>query len=252
MTLGRSIPAALLMWAALGAAAPAADALHPFEARYSVRIGGVTVGRMERALVQLDGKRYAFESTTKASGPLGLVRRERVRETSVWEMTPNGVRAIEYRYARTGGRKDRRLTVLFDAERGTITSVAGTRASTLALDPRAVDKLAYQALLMRDLELGSTDPSYVIAEGDELKRYEFRLVEPERLTTPAGTFDTVKLERSNPGEARETVLWCAPQLGYLPVRVDYREQDGVLTRVVLERYQNKADMAYPASSAAVP
>jgi hypothetical protein len=230
--------AALLACIAAGAApAQAGDPLRPFEARYRVRIGGVTAAWMDRTLSLVE-ERYDFESTTKTSGLVGLFRAETIRESSRWAVTADGVRSIQYGYERSGGRKDRSLTILFDAQRG-IETIAGPRRTTMAFDPSAVDKLSYQALLMRDLARGNRAPGYLIADGDELKHYDFETVGEERLETPAGTFDTVKLRRVNAG-ARAAVLWCAPRLAYLPVRVDYLEKDRSTTSVVLERYQEQA------------
>ena len=57
----------------------------------------------------------------------------------------------------------------------------------------------------------------------------------ERLATPAGEFDAVKLIRKN-GSGDMSEIWLAADLGYLPVRI-VLEQDGtrfehMATRVV--------------------
>jgi hypothetical protein len=88
---------------------------------------------------------------------------------------------------------------------------------------------------MRDLAGGSTTLSYRIVDGAELKDYRFRIVGNTEVDTPAGRFATVQLERERSAGDRATTLWCAPALGYLPVRVDNRE-DGSTTSVLLHSY----------------
>jgi hypothetical protein len=66
---------------------------------------------------------------------------------------------------------------------------------------------------------------YAIADGGSLKTYRFMVVGEETVETPAGTFDTLKLERLREDNTRYTALWCAPELNYLPVKLMQRESD---------------------------
>jgi hypothetical protein len=51
------------------------------------------------------------------------------------------------------------------------------------------------------------------------------VVGEETLELPAGTFDTVKITKLRSNKKRETYIWCAPALNYLPVRIWQREKD---------------------------
>jgi Protein of unknown function (DUF3108) len=48
----------------------------------------------------------------------------------------------------------------------------------------------------------------------------------ERLATPAGSFDTLKLIRRKDGTGDVSEIWLAAELGYLPVRMLILEHDG--------------------------
>ena len=48
----------------------------------------------------------------------------------------------------------------------------------------------------------------------------------ERISTELGLLNTLKVRRLRAGSRRETILWCAEELGYLPVRITHREPDG--------------------------
>ena len=88
-----------------------------------------------------------------------------------------------------------------------------------------LDKLASQLAMMLALRDGATEISFRIADDDKLKEYRFRVVGRETLELPAGTFDTIKVTKVRNNRKRETYIWCAPALNYLPVRIWQREKD---------------------------
>ncbi len=45
----------------------------------------------------------------------------------------------------------------------------------------------------------------------------------ERLRTAVGEYHTVKYRSSRPDSDKSTVFWCAPELGYLPLKVELRD-----------------------------
>jgi hypothetical protein len=69
-----------------------------------------------------------------------------------------------------------------------------------------------------------------------MSHHTYRLNGRERLKTPAGEFDAVKLiRRKDEGDVSE--MWLATELGYLPVRILIVEEDGtryehVATRIL--------------------
>ena len=100
--------------------------------------------------------------------------------------------------------------------------------------PAAVlDKLVYQAQLMFDLGNSPEELNYDIADKSKLKTYLIRNLGVERVETDAGHFDTVKLERASTGSQRRTRVWCASELGWLPVKVEPRDKKGAVTIAVL-------------------
>ena len=58
----------------------------------------------------------------------------------------------------------------------------------------------------------------------ELKDYSFAIAGEEVLNTALGKLKTVRLQRI--GDRRDTTVWCAPQLSYLPVRLEQQDTDG--------------------------
>ena len=48
----------------------------------------------------------------------------------------------------------------------------------------------------------------------------------ERLATPAGEFDAIKVMRANEGSGDVAEIWLAADRSYLPVRIVVLEKDG--------------------------
>jgi hypothetical protein len=99
-----------------------------------------------------------------------------------------------------------------------------------------LDKLVSQLGMMHALARGQTDITFKIADGGKLKEYRFKVVGEETLETPAGTFETVKITRLRDDNKRETYVWCAPALHYLPVRIWQREKDDAEYQSDLESF----------------
>ena len=77
--------------------------------------------------------------------------------------------------------------------------------------------------------------TYRVVDGDEVEEYAFRVVGEERVTTKAGQFDAVEVERvREPDARRETTLWFAKDWNYLLVRLSQIETDGQHYQIMLK------------------
>ena len=101
-----------------------------------------------------------------------------------------------------------------------------------------LDKLVSQLGMMYALVRGETDITFNIADGGKLKEYRFKVIGKETLELPAGTFETVKVTRLREDKKRETFIWCAPELHFLPVRIWQREKDDADYQSDLESYSH--------------
>lgn len=212
-----------------------APAPAPFSARYEVRTRGLAVGVMERRLSQMSADEFRFESVTTTVGIARLLYRDVIREITHWRSGDVAPEMLDYEYHQVGS-KDRHVKIMFDYASGTIRNVVNGNSWSMELEPGVVDKLVYQVLVMRDLAAGIRDLSYRIADGGRIKTYVFQAQGTELQTTPAGSFQAVILQRFRPGDDRDTTIWCAEQLGFLPIRVDQVDADGSLVTIRLQSY----------------
>ncbi len=207
-----------------------------FSANYAVKLNGIQAGELKRTLeTDSTGLRH-FTSISQAKGVFSFFKPDVIEETSLWKLKDNTVRPEFYRYLRTGGKKEKSLEMRFNWPEMTAYIDDQEHPWQLQIEHNTLDKLVYQISLMRDLAQHKGDEiNYRIADGGKLKTYQIRILGQERIKTPLGEIDAVKLTRHrNKDNDRETTLWCAPALNYLPVKLEHIE-DGTTFTAVLRR-----------------
>lgn len=208
------------LWAVASQAVP-----ERFQAVYRVEYGGVTVGKTFWNLSPVGDDRYLFESLSTASGFWSFLFSGERLERSLWTWNGDRIRPLEYRYQRTD-RAGREVLIHFNWEQNTALNTQKGRTWALDVEPGTLDKLVYLLALMQDLQQGRSEVEYTIADGGRLKTYKILNLGSERLQTPMGELDTVKLRRHVTSGKRRTTVWCAPNLSYLPVKVEHVEKNG--------------------------
>ena len=159
-----------------------------------------------------------------------------VEETSIWQSIDNQVQPQFYSFERTGGKKDKFMALNFDWQADRLHIDDGKQPWQLKLEHGTLDKLVYQIALMSDLKTNKQQFNYRIADGGKLKTYDIRIITEEVIKTPLGKINTVKLirYRSN-NNKRQTTLWCAPALNYLPVKLEHTEKGGSVFTALLRK-----------------
>ncbi len=211
----------------------------PFTAKYTLYYSGEKfinkkIAVLTRRLTGLGDDRYEYHSEIKTTGLLSLIRKVRIVESSRLTFEDGVLRPHRYNYERTDNRKRREVAVAFDWDGGKITNTISGDAWDLPTEPPVMDKLLYQLAIMHDLKKGQPPASYLVADGKKVKTYDIERLGEERIDTPFGNYHTVKMLRRRPGSDRKSVFWCAPDLEYLPVKVEHDEKDGSKTRAVLK------------------
>ena len=221
----------LITWAALAAILSLASAqgaeekpLPMFNAQYSLKRNGITLGISTRSLTTAKDGTYIYASTTQATGIIAWFVKDRIDEYSKWSFDGTHIRPLEYVYDRHGGSKTRNVNLKFDWQRHIVTNTIDGDPWRMEIPPNAQDKLVYQLSIMYDLLKGKKDLEYKIADGGKLKDYAFDIEGEEVLNTALGKIKTVRIQRI--GDRRDTTVWCAPQLFYLPVKLEQQDTDG--------------------------
>ena len=205
-----------------------------FEADYTIERGIFDVGHIRlRFQVDPDGN-YKYKSVTEVAGFISWFRDDRVMESSHGRLDTSGVVPDRYRFARTGGKGDKQVTVRFDWNSEQVENTVDGQSWAMAVPHGTLDKLVVQLAMMRNLQVDIQNQHFKVADGGKLKDFRIHIRGREALDVPAGHFETIKVEKTPEYGSRKTFLWLAPALGYLPVRIMRIENDGAEYYSVLD------------------
>ena len=213
--------------------------LPTFEVEYSLYARNTKAARVTRSLTRLDDDSYEYRSETKTIGLISLFRKVHIVETSRLTVGERLLKPLNYSYKRSGYRKKRDVTIEFNWKDNQIKNTINGDFWHLPIEPAVMDKLLYQLAIMYDLRNGRTPVSYLIADGGGIKTYGFEKLGEESVDTPLGSFNSIKMLRHKPGSSRRSVFWCAPELEFLPIKVEHTEKDGSRTVAVIKSLQGE-------------
>jgi hypothetical protein len=116
-----------------------------------------------------------------------------------------------------------------------VTSNYKGKSTTMNMPQQAFDDLSLEVQIRQDLLNGKFSGNYYMAKKDKVEKTPFKKSGNTKITVPAGTFDTVRVDRIHDDNSRSTSFWLAPSLDYLPVKVsqvnDGKKMDLELTKV---------------------
>jgi hypothetical protein len=160
-------------------------------------------------------------------------------ETSRFLVEGSGLRPLSYRYSRKVLGKTREQQLSFDWQQHQATNRYKDKRKTLALSPGILDKTSYQLLLDRDLRAGLEPLDYQLIDKGKLEHHRFTRLGEERISTPAGDFDCIKVVRErDDNSGRQTYIWFAKQRNQVIVKLEQIESDGKRYAIHLERLDN--------------
>lgn len=109
------------------------------------------------------------------------------------------------------------------------------KSSIMTMTQQAFDDLSLEVQIRQDLLNGKFSGNYYMAKKGGIEKTPFKKVGNTKLTVPAGTFDTIRVDRVHDDNSRSTSFWLAPSLDYLPIKVsqinDGKKMDLELTKV---------------------
>jgi len=214
----------------LAGAANAAPLPARVELSYDMLKDGTSVAQISRTLRHEGGGYEATESWQ----PRGLYRLlGGARRTSRGLAGPEGLRPVEFTDERTGRPTAR---AHFDWSAKTLTMQYRDPPQTLPLPAHPQDRLSFLLAFVFSPP-GAQPIAFDVADGGSVSHYVFEVARHERVATPAGEFETVKLVRrkDGPEDRRSTEIWLAPERWYVPVRIVATEKDGSRIEQVVSR-----------------
>lgn len=221
-------PLAILMLCLCGHIAAETFVLRPAQAQYSVSLSGVPTG-MDARIDLKEPSPSRFHIVFSVDHP--LIKHQ---EESIFQWQPScHARPFGYSFNSKGFGIKRGGNVDFDWQ----ALQASGSDSEYAITDEMVDALGLAMVARCDLSVGNETLAYAVAEPDGVTDFNYKIVKRELLKTPAGTFNTIKLERIYPERGRRTFLWAAEELDYFMVRMDHIENPLVRGKMELRSFE---------------
>jgi hypothetical protein len=218
----RALLAPLLLPVLLWAGGACADELRPFQVSYTWSYRGMTVAASSLDLVRRDSETWVYKSHSEPRG-LGRLFSLSPKMESVMRVTDaGGVQPLSYkaRAADTPNRRDVSLT--FDWEKARVNGVYEGTPVDIPLEAGTQDDLSVQIALMVDLLRGHTPEKLLLIDKNSVREYRYTRENEETLDTPMGKVATVIYKSTKQYSPRATRFWCAPERGFLPMKVEQR------------------------------
>jgi len=229
----RLIAIAALLLALLPYPLLADHLLTPHRAEYKVRISIVS-GHLETEL-RATPTGYVATHVIKPVGMSRMLTRGEMRVSSEFTSGPDGVKPVSY-HAIDTIRDEPEANIRFDWSTNLAFGTVGDEEVTLQLDGISHDSVSIQYELMHDLLTGGPSAQYTLFDVDKMRVANVRNIGSKEVTVKAGNFKVVGIQHQKEGSSRVTTLWCAEELGYLPVIIEQHRKGKLNFRATLENY----------------
>lgn len=198
----------------------------PFSATYALNIDGRT-GTATRTLSQ-NGNSFTYRVSARAAG-IATANQSSTFSLTNGRVSPSSANT-SYRIAGVGTTHNIRFS-----GRQVVSTYRG-KSVTLPTPQGAYDDLSLEMQIRQELLNGRFSGRYSLVKKDAIESTTFRRVGNARISVPAGTYDTVRIDRIHGDSSRATSFWLAPSLDYLPVKVSQTD-DGKTISMSLSSIQ---------------
>jgi hypothetical protein len=215
--------AAVVLLSSTAAAAPAE--LKPYTATYNGIWKGMTVAVSTLKLEQT-GDTWTFSSRSEPRG-IGKMASGVFPplQVSVVRVTDQGV--LPQSFKSSGGDPGKTILLNYDWELHRVTGVYEGTEVNLPLTAQVQDDGSVQLALMVELLAGRTPPAVQLIDKNSVREYEFSRDGEATVKTPMGDVKTAVFKSQKKYSPRITRFWCAPDRGYVPMRVQQKKGDDV-------------------------
>jgi hypothetical protein len=209
----------------LASRAAAAETLKPYTATYAGIWRGMTVAVSTLKLEQT-GDTWTFSSRSEARG-IGKIASGVFPplQVSVVRVTDQGV--LPQSFKSSGGDSGKSIELNYNWQTHRVSGTYEGTKVDLPLTPRVQDDGSVQLGLMVELLAGRTPPTVQLIDKNSVREYEFSRDGEATIKTPMGDVHTVIFKSQKKYSPRITRFWCAPEHGYIPMRVQQKKDDDV-------------------------
>lgn len=212
----------------------------PFEATYIAKLNGDVIdSQAKRKLQHLGDHRFRFSALAENL----LVKAEEISE---FKVVANGIQPQQYQSIRTTPFKKKKEALGFDWDKQELHYQDRKKTGSRQLETDIYDPLSSFYALSNQVKNGAKTIRFKEAKGRKLKSRKYTVEQTETIETPFGKLDTIKLRKQD--QERETLVWLAPQMNYLVVKLHQVDDDGDYELLLVD-YAAKAPIVFQFDSA---
>ena len=217
--------AGALALALLLANVAAAGELKPFEASYTWIWHGMTVA-VSHLKLEKTADTWTYTSRSEPRG-IGNLLSQRPKTVSVLKVSDAGVEPLSYKGDDGTSSTTHSVDVSYDWGRHRVTGVYENTPVDLPLTPGVQDDSSVQIAMMAELLQGRTPERFSLLDKNSVREYRYTREGEETLHTPIGEVATVIYRSQRVNSPHVNRYWCAPERGYIPIRVQQKRGDEV-------------------------
>lgn len=162
---------------------------------------------------------YRLESLTEPEGIAALFVPEIVHEKALGTCSSTAISPSNYERIREKRGKLRETHIGFDWDARQVHSNHEGTQVQFDITALSTDPLSLNLVMMTQLSQGLRPDRITISDKDRFKTYHLSYKEDQRIETLHGDTRAIEVLQSSPGRSRQTTIWYAPDLGYLPVKI---------------------------------
>ncbi len=216
-----------LLFASLGVvAAPP----HAFSAIYNVSQSGQPLGVARVSLRPADNGTWLYRKDVDGTGGLAAILGASIQESSRLRWKGNVPEAISYDYQLQAAIKNKQRHLRVDWAANQVTVNEGKGATTYAPQPGMVERNTLPLALGLALRSGQRDIALPVAVRQAVETQHFKVTGKETITVPAGTFDAVRVDRTDAD--RGFSAWYVPDRYMLPVKLSQHDGGDIVLELV--------------------
>lgn len=198
----------------------AAEDLQPFTVRYAWTLKGIHAGTSTVTLKRLDGERWSYASRSVARGVFRLIASGDITQDSTMRVT--GTQVLPERYRGDDGTRStvRDVQLDFDWQAKRARGVYEDTPVDIGIEPGVHDDMSVQIALILSLMKGAPPTGFKLVDRNVFKEYTYSTAGTAELDTPLGRQHALLFRSQRIGSKSSTLYWCAPALGFLPIKVE--------------------------------
>jgi len=214
----------------------------PFEVEYEVGNNHINAGS---ALLQLEksGSNWIYSLKTKPTGVFKLTGKGNIQEISEFTVS-SSTDSLELKPQRYTYRQDketrRSVDAWFDWSKNQLTFKRRGEETSESINGPLVDRLSVTLTVIDALQRQGFEQTRLnVFDNGRVKTMLFTNEGVESVETRMGKLETIRVRSAAVGGGtRHTTTWFAPQLGYVPVKIEQFKREKLVARLTLSTLRN--------------